>query len=53
MPLMALSFFSTWAEQAEQAMPTTGIVFFSIVFCSFSFIPVAKLQHLSNRDVTE
>ena len=30
-PSNELSFFSTLAEQAEQAMPTTGIVRFSIV----------------------
>ena len=30
-PTSELSFFSTLAEQAEQAMPTTGIVRFSIV----------------------
>ena len=28
MPLRELSFFSTWAEQEAQAIPTTGIVFF-------------------------
>ena len=36
MPAKELSFFSTLAEQAEQAMPTTGIVFFMCVYSKIS-----------------
>jgi hypothetical protein len=35
-PSKEFNFFSTWAEQEAQAMPTTGIVFVSILY-SFLF----------------